>query len=134
MNFQIKWFLVTNFRQRIVWRVTIVLEKESWGIRISLNTMISIQVFNETLLISSCLSSKKITRINFLKYFVKCHFGEGTQLPMTDSLTSYSCSRKRNLEVWLVILNVLIVFEMFNTTDLWKFHVFSTTSENFRDN
>ena len=76
MNFQTKQFqnIVTNFWRRILWRVTVVLEKESWDIRISLNTTISVQVFNEVLLISFCLSSKnKITRIIF-KWFAKITF------------------------------------------------------------
>ena len=66
-NFKWFWNMVTNFRRWILWRVTVVLEKESWGIRISLNTTISVQVFNEILLISSCLSSKKHNTNNFFK-------------------------------------------------------------------
>ena len=54
-----------DFRRRILGRVTVVLEKESWGIRISLNTTKSVQVFNEILLISSCYILKNTTRIFF---------------------------------------------------------------------
>ena len=47
-----------DFRRRILGRVTVVLEKESWGIRISLNTTKSVQVFNEIILIGSRLFLK----------------------------------------------------------------------------
>ena len=52
--------------------------KKSWGIRISLNTTKSIQVFNEILLISFCYLLKNTTRIFFI--IVKCRFGEGTRI------------------------------------------------------
>ena len=53
-----KWFWnkVTNFRRRILLRVTLVFVKESLGIRISLNIMRSTQIFNEILYKSLYLS------------------------------------------------------------------------------
>ena len=137
-NYSLIFFkIIVDLRRRIFWRVTVVLEEESWGIRISLNTTISIRVFNEILLIGFCLLSKKTHNKKkniFLNDSLNVVWEREHELPTTDSLMSYNCPRKRNLEVWLVVLNVLIIFEMFNVTDLWKSHVFSTTSENFWDN
>ena len=57
--------IIVNFQRRILGRVTVVLEKESWGIRISLNIMKSVQVFNEILLIGSRLFQKIRNHIKY---------------------------------------------------------------------
>ena len=61
-----------DFRWQTLLRVTLVFVKESWGIRISLNTMRSTQVFNEILyknsyfILKRCLI-KKMLEMNFDK-------------------------------------------------------------------
>ena len=85
------WKIITNFRRWILWRVTVILEKESWGIRISLNTMKSVRVFNEILLIVSRLFLKKkkkesITIMNTLWNLLNNVLGKERKLPTMDSL------------------------------------------------
>ena len=64
-----------------------------------INITISIQVFNEVLLIGSCLLSKKpITRINiFLNDSLNVVWEKECELPTIDSLMSYSCPRKKEI-------------------------------------
>ena len=45
-------------------------------------------------------------------------FGEGTRITDDGFFDELQLSSNENLEVRLVVLNVLIVFKMFNATDL----------------
>ena len=82
-----------DLRQQILWWVTIVLEKEFWGIRISLNIPKSVRVFNEVLLKGSHLFLKNpITIINILSKFTKRLFGKKTWITNDGFPTSYNCS------------------------------------------
>ena len=98
-----------DFRRRILWRVTVVLEKESWGIRISLNTTISIQVFNVILLISPCLYSEERNTIFFKNILLNVILGEGTQTTNDGFFDELQLSSNKNLEVRLVVLSIIII-------------------------
>ena len=94
--------MATNFQQRTLLRVTLVSVKKSRGIRISLNIM------------RSMTKCKKITmKWIFNKGFRNVRMNFRKWIP-----TVLLWSPVRNLEVRLVVLNVLIVFRMFNATDL----------------
>ena len=95
-----------DFRRRILGRVTVVIEKESWSIRISLNTTKSVRVFNEILLIDSCLFQKSHNNKYSFKNLLNSVLEKECELPTTDSLQVIVVPL-RNLEVRLVVLNVV---------------------------
>ena len=117
--------MISNLRRWTLLWVTLVSVKESWGIRILLNIMRSTQIFNEILYKSSYLSQScfktKMLKINndkneFLMtiWILRVNFGR-----WIPTLSLYSLVG--NLEVRLVVLNILIVFETFNATDPREF-------------